>query len=181
MKKILLFTVCFLLQSHSSFAQIYTKAETETRCINLGNEVGSAIGGRDFKNLKIVVNWGLKNCKNHIDRDAYYDQYGSLALAERELKNYPAAMQAADECIKNRYGITVCHAEKVAIYIALGDIKNAISAAKTTKLITTNKIEEIKRAQRNGYSSSSEKELIESRINLNESVLNFVNNFLEDN
>ncbi len=181
MNKLLLFAVCFLLQANAAFAQSYAKDEALTRCNALGNELGSAISGRDYKSLKMLVSWGLKNCKKHIDRDAYYEQYGSLALAERELKNYPAAIQAANECIKNRYGITSCHVEKAAIYIDLGDLKNAIPAAKTTKLIAASNIEEIKRKLRNDYVSRSEKEMLESLIDFNESVLVFVNKFLENN
>ena len=180
MKKILFFVAFYLFLADTSFAQSYSKTETESRCNSLGNEIGAAIYGRDFKGLKMVANWGIKNCKNYIDRDTYYEQYGSLALAERSLTNFAAAMKATDECIKNRYGITVCHAETAAIYIDLGDYKNAISSAKTTKLIATSKIEEAKRALRNGYISSSEKELLESRINLNESVLVFINDLLKN-
>lgn len=104
-----------------------------------------------------------------------------LLRLQRELRNYPAAMHAADECIKNRYGITACHVEKAAIYIELGDLKNAIPAAKTTKLIAASNIERIKRTLINGYVSRSEKEMLEAQIDLNESVLSFVNNFLEAN
>lgn len=178
MKKLYVFLIALLAFS-SSFAQSYSRAESETRCNTLGNERATSLNAQDYKGLRSVVKWGIDNCKSFLDRDSYYEQYGDLALAERSLGNFQTAMKAVDECIKNRYGLPHCHIEKVAINIDLRNTKEAIQGAKTFKLIASDAIDKKKKALANSSLRNYERDAIESELSSYEAMLGFANRFLD--
>lgn len=178
MKKMWMF-LFVLLASSASFAQSYSRAEIETRCNTLGNERSASLNARDYKGLRSVIKWGIDNCKSFLDRDRYYEQYGDLALSERELGNFQAAMKAVDECIKNRYGLVHCHIEKFAINKDLGNTKEAIQGAKTFQLIASDAIEKKKKALVDSSLRKYERDAIESELGSYEAMLGFANRFLD--
>jgi hypothetical protein len=178
MKKIPFFLL-ILLTCNLSFSQAYSKSEVESRCINLGNERASSLNARDYKGMRNVIKWGIDNCKPYLNRDSYYEQFGDLALAERENGNFQSAMKSVDECIKNRYGLPHCHIEKFIIFKEMGNTKEAVQGAKTFKLIAIDAIDKKKKSMLNPYLKNYEKELIESEISAYESMLGFAEQFLE--
>lgn len=161
-----------------SMAQNYSKTETTYRCNVLGNEIGAAINASDFSNLKNVIAWGIANCKNYIDRDDYYELYANLSIAERELGNPTAALKAADECIKNRYGLPICHIERFATYNAIGNIQQSLSSAKIAKAILLESVKAKKRELLTPSLKYYEKEAIQAKLDSYDAMLEFVNNFL---
>lgn len=168
--KVFFVAICFFTPSFS-FAASNNQDDARERCNGIGNEIGATYNANDFSSLKNLAQWVIKNCRSYLARDAFYEYFASLAVAERELGNLKDALQVAIDCIERRYGLPACHLEEYFSLKALGKHKMADVAGRRFESLVRQGIANLQDELRKSTSKSLQHELLESKLDLYRAML----------
>jgi hypothetical protein len=153
------------------FAQEKIDPEIKSRCNQIGAEVSAAYVANDMEALRRLSIWRIESCKNFMTRDDYFSDFGNLAVAERELGNFNKALKVAQDCIKNRYGLPMCHIEEYFALKLLGQKARASRSGSKFYNIVRNEITATEKILSNSTVGQAQFDLSKAKLELYESML----------